>query len=152
MELNPSLDLSNTLYAKWKVAEQKAHNKCMSDEERKQRRKESNKKWVEKNKSKVKANQTAWRLANKELRHKQQRERAQNFKRKAIEYCGGCCQQCGGVFPPAVYDFHHINPDEKELLISKMLSHSWENIKKELDKCLLLCANCHRLVHNKELT
>ena len=122
----------------------------LTDEERRLRRKEANLRWVQKNKDRVKENQTAWRLLNKEKRHTQQRERAQVFKRKAIEYCGGKCMHCGGVFSPAVYDFHHINPKEKEVAISKIMSHSWESIKNELDKCILLCANCHRIEHNKE--
>lgn len=122
----------------------------LSDEERIRRRKESNLKWVQKNRDRVKETQTQWRLINKEKRHAQQRERAQNFKRQAIEYCGGKCQHCGGVFPPAVYDFHHVNPQEKEVAISKIMSHSWDSIKHELDKCILLCSNCHRIEHNKE--
>ena len=122
----------------------------LTDEERCLRRKESNLKWVQKNKERVKEKQTAWRQLNKEKRHKQQRERAQAFKRQAIEYCGGKCTHCGGIFPPAVYDFHHIDPNEKEVAISKIMSHSWESIKIELNKCILLCANCHRIEHNKE--
>ena len=122
----------------------------LTDEERKLRRKESNLKWIEANKEHLKRTQTEWRLLNKEKRHKQQRERAQNFKKKAVEYCGGKCCHCGNQFPPAVYDFHHINPEEKEVLISKIMSHSWDSIIKELDKCILLCANCHRIEHNKD--
>lgn len=122
----------------------------LSDEEKKQRRKESNTQWKEKNKDHLKESQTKWRLLNKDLRHKQQRERTQNFKKRAIEYCGNVCAHCGGAFPPAVYDFHHVNPEEKEVLISKIMSHSWDNIRKELDKCILLCANCHRIEHNKD--
>lgn len=69
-------------------------------------------------------------------------------KRMAIEYLGGRCADCGEVFEDCVYGFHHLNPDEKESTISSMRTHSWENIKIELDKCVLLCANCHRIRHN----
>lgn len=122
----------------------------LSDEERIRRRKESNLKWVQNNKEHLKETQTQWRLLNKEKRHTQQRERAQNFKKKAIEFCGNVCAHCGGSFPPAVYDFHHTNPEEKEVNISKIMSHSWESIVVELSKCVLLCSNCHRIEHNKD--
>ena len=69
-------------------------------------------------------------------------------KLQAIEYLGGACQECLGVFHPAVFEFHHLNPEEKDRDPSKMFQLSWERIKAELDKCLLLCANCHRLKHH----
>ena len=69
-------------------------------------------------------------------------------KIKAIEYLGGKCMKCGGEFQPCVFDFHHRNPAEKEHKIGTLCSRSWENIVKELDKCDLLCANCHRIEHH----
>jgi 5-methylcytosine-specific restriction endonuclease McrA len=71
-------------------------------------------------------------------------------KLKAIEYKGGKCAACGGVFHPAVFDFHHINPEEKEIKPSDMRGWKWEKQKAELDKCVLLCSNCHRLEHAKD--
>ena len=44
-----------------------------------------------------------------------------------------------------IYDFHHVE-DNKEFAISKT-SKSFDSIKKELDKCILLCSNCHRIRH-----
>lgn len=46
-------------------------------------------------------------------------------------------------------DFHHINPDVKEENLSRMTSHQRkkEDIDKELEKCVILCANCHRDFH-----
>lgn len=46
-------------------------------------------------------------------------------------------------------EFHHINPLEKDFSISSNINMSYEKIKKELDKCILLCANCHREIHEE---
>ncbi len=58
---------------------------------------------------------------------------------------------CGLKTPfVSVYDFHHSNPNEKEFRISQRLRRSWKELKKELDKCKLVCANCHRIIHTEE--
>ncbi len=60
---------------------------------------------------------------------------------------------CGGVFHQAVYDFHHKDPKEKESGIAQLLqSYSVEHpkMKEELEKCVLLCSNCHRTLHATE--
>lgn len=46
-------------------------------------------------------------------------------------------------------DYHHLDPSKKDKLISKMVGGgtSWSTIRKELQKCIPLCANCHRKVH-----
>jgi len=75
------------------------------------------------------------------------RERLLQYKKQAIEYMGGSCADCGGVFPPSVYDFHHLDKNEKEGNPSKFLQKGLEHAKKELSKCVLLCANCHRIRH-----
>ena len=72
-------------------------------------------------------------------------ERKVKFKQRAIEYKGGSCQRCGFLGQAVCYDFHHRNRKDKEMEISRM-KKSWETAKKELDKCDLLCANCHRIV------
>lgn len=75
------------------------------------------------------------------------REARQKAKQLAIEYKGNKCHDCLITFPSVVYDFHHLNPNEKEFTISNILGRKFENYKEELDKCILLCANCHRLRH-----
>lgn len=75
-----------------------------------------------------------------------------NYKKlKAIDYLGGMCQDCGKSFHPIIYDFHHRNPNEKEFGLNKNRSRSWEIKKEELDKCDLLCSNCHKIRHSKEI-
>lgn len=102
-------------------------------------------------KSKRDANRKAWFEANKEVLMKKQRLKKRERKLWAIDYKGGKCERCNGVFHPAVYEFHHINPEEKDRDPSKTLLLSLENMKKELDKCILVCANCHRLEHHNYL-
>ena len=78
----------------------------------------------------------------------QSKERQRELKRKAVEFKGGFCEDCGKVYHQVVYDFHHKNPSEKDFTISEFKSLKWcKEIEKELDKCVLLCSNCHRLRH-----
>lgn len=69
-------------------------------------------------------------------------------KKDAIKYKGGKCYDCQGIFPYVVYDFHHLNPAEKEFQWPQLKLRSDKAIKKELDKCILLCSNCHRIRHS----
>lgn len=91
-----------------------------------------------------------WRSKNKEYIKTKQREDKRKRKLWAIEYLGGVCQECKQTHHPAVYEFHHINPTTKDRDPSKMLSLSLQRLTDELNKCLLLCANCHRLIHHKD--
>jgi hypothetical protein len=68
-------------------------------------------------------------------------------KKQAVAYLGGRCVACQGVFPYYVYDFHHRDPTKKDVQFNKLRRRSWEAIRAELDKCDLLCANCHRARH-----
>jgi hypothetical protein len=71
-------------------------------------------------------------------------------KKQAVAYMGSRCVDCGGTFPYYVYDFHHLDPTRKEVQFNSLRRRSWEKIKAELDKCILLCANCHRIRHWKD--
>lgn len=69
------------------------------------------------------------------------------LKQKAVDYKGGCCVFCGYHEHMGVLDFHHLDPTTKEFSIgSKGYTRSWEKVRAELDKCILVCANCHREV------
>lgn len=71
--------------------------------------------------------------------------RRRELKRRAVAYMGGKCACCGYDKHPGVLDFHHIDPATKEFSISqKGMTRSWEKIQRELDKCIMVCANCHR--------
>lgn len=70
------------------------------------------------------------------------------LKELLVEYKGGKCENCGYVGHASVFDFHHIDPNEKDFSISaRGHTRSLERNKEEVDKCMLLCANCHRLKH-----
>lgn len=71
------------------------------------------------------------------------------LKTRAIEYKGGGCQKCGYNKCKAAMVFHHLNPKEKDFTISSNHCLSWEKIAKELDKCILLCLNCHAEMHEE---
>jgi hypothetical protein len=73
------------------------------------------------------------------------------LKQLALEYKGGKCQKCGYDKCSAALDFHHRESSDKEFGLSKKgLTRSWEKTKIELDKCDLLCSNCHRELHFEE--
>lgn len=62
-----------------------------------------------------------------------------------------CCEICGFSHPAAL-DFHHKKPSDKEDNVSHML-HKLVNIDtilSEIEKCAVLCANCHRILHDEE--
>ena len=69
-------------------------------------------------------------------------------KQQAVEYLGGKCQRCGYSIYIGALEFHHRDPNEKDFAISSSRSSSMEKMKPELDKCELLCSNCHKEVHN----
>ena len=68
-------------------------------------------------------------------------------KLKAIEYKGGKCVVCGYNRYFGSLTFHHIDPSTKSYNISWHYNYAWEELKKELDKCVLICSNCHGEVH-----
>ena len=73
------------------------------------------------------------------------------LKEKAVEYKGGCCCKCGYCKNICALQFHHEDPNEKDFGISSDGVHrSWEKIKIEIDKCILVCANCHAEIHEAE--
>lgn len=74
--------------------------------------------------------------------------------KKAIELKGGKCEECGYEKSVRSLTFHHISPKDKVFTLDSrnILSKKWTDILKELDKCKLLCMNCHMELHEKEST
>lgn len=76
-------------------------------------------------------------------------EKRRQIKRDAVAYKGGCCSKCGYSKCVSALQFHHLDPSEKDFAISARLM-SWENTRRELDKTVMLCANCHLELHHEE--
>ena len=68
-------------------------------------------------------------------------------KIKLIEYKGGRCEICGYDKCMRALSFHHKNPNEKDFSISGK-SLSFEKLRGEVDKCMLVCSNCHSEIHD----
>lgn len=73
-------------------------------------------------------------------------EHVRKIRQELINYGGGQCKNCGYNKCLQALEFHHRDPSEKELNISRIRSLNAQT-KQELDKCDLLCSNCHREVH-----
>lgn len=71
-------------------------------------------------------------------------------KRFCLDYKGNKCEKCGYNRCPQSLTFHHRNPEEKLFDISGAHARSGESLKRELDKCDLLCHNCHNEEHAKQ--
>jgi hypothetical protein len=70
-------------------------------------------------------------------------------KERMAEAFGGICCVCKNTYQPELFDFHHLNPEEKEFQMGSIRasSISWARIVPELRKCVMVCSNCHRLIH-----
>lgn len=69
-------------------------------------------------------------------------------KAEAIEYKGGKCECCGYDKYIGALEFHHRDPSQKDFGLShKGMTRSWDKMVDELDKCIMVCANCHREIH-----
>ena len=85
---------------------------------------------------------------------KNNRDKARRLlkKKRAIALLGGRCKRCGLESEhTTVYDFHHTDPFSKGKDIkggSDFMRKAWERIEAEIKKCILLCANCHRIEHS----
>ena len=133
----------------------------------------SSKKWKENNKDRVKEinrecnkrhskeikewaeNNKDSRLATYKKHYQKHKLDRQKNKVIAIQYKGSKCVHCGISYNgenASIFDFHHVDPSIKDTEVSKILNSPklTETIKKELDKCILVCSNCHRLIHNNK--
>lgn len=69
------------------------------------------------------------------------------IKGKAVEYKGGKCKYCNYDKCLAALHFHHRDPDKKDFGIGTGFNRAWAKVTDELDKCDLVCANCHAEIH-----
>ncbi len=80
------------------------------------------------------------------------RIRRLSAKIKGVKLLGAKCKHCGWETSEenySAFEFHHTGEEEKEIEIGKYLNSNWNKVKKELEKCILLCSRCHRIYHSK---
>lgn len=70
-------------------------------------------------------------------------------KERCLEYKGGKCERCGYDKCKRALCFHHVDSQKKEFTIAKAHCRKWEDLKAELDKCILVCSNCHMEIHEE---
>ena len=75
------------------------------------------------------------------------KRRRKKIREMAINYKGGRCVVCGYDKCKQVFEFHHIKGEKEFGISTKGYTRSWKRIRAELDKCVLVCANCHREIH-----
>lgn len=71
-------------------------------------------------------------------------------KKRAIELLGGKCVRCGYSGHQAALEFHHLDPSIKSFTIGMVANKAWKSIVDEIQKCELLCSNCHRIEHSNK--
>lgn len=75
-------------------------------------------------------------------------KRRKKIRDMAVEYKGGKCMICGYSKCHEALEFHHTDSTKKDFGVSQDgLTRSWERVMRELDKCIMVCANCHRELH-----
>ena len=78
------------------------------------------------------------------LRHRRNKEYIRLYKQSR------CCEQCGEARAVCL-DFHHKEPDTKRFGLTGAETYSIAAIDAEMRKCVLVCANCHRVLHAEDI-
>ena len=93
-------------------------------------------------------NSDHWRC--KKCRSMHIANRRRKVKSMAVAYKGGKCENCGYDKCVGALDFHHKDNNKEFAISRKGHTRSWERVRQEIEKCTLLCANCHRETHYTE--
>lgn len=81
------------------------------------------------------------------VRSANQANRQRYLDWKAQQKCANC-----GESSTECLDLHHIDPSQKDAAVSTLTTRGWAVIQREIQKCIVLCANCHRKVHAGTIT
>lgn len=84
----------------------------------------------------------------RKCRQKRVKKLQRHKKEKLVSLFGGKCCLCNYNKCLRALDFHHIDPASKLPKFKNFIDFSFEDIVKELEKCILVCANCHREIHD----
>jgi len=77
-----------------------------------------------------------------------QRSRAELRKLKLIVLLGNKCSNCGYKKNSSALCFHHLKDKSFGLTSREIANHNWNRILEEVNKCVLLCSNCHMELHH----
>ncbi|WP_226482232.1 homing endonuclease associated repeat-containing protein [Natrinema amylolyticum] len=96
-----------------------------------------------------------WHYKNADWNTERSLERRESHRAWAneLQRARGGCDRCSEMNPVCL-DFHHVNEDEKEMAVGKMIAFGYakDRIRNEIEKCIVLCANCHRKEHYDPLS
>lgn len=109
-------------------------------------------KWKKENIEKLRLYRRTYYNKHKKSEKKRIQQRIKDLRIWLKEYKKNLkCEKCGENFW-ACLDFHHLDPDIKEHNISNICKTGWckKRILKEINKCIVLCANCHRKIHTDD--
>ena len=124
-------------------------------QENKEERTAYKKQYYQANREEITAKQRQYHSDNKGGILAQARAQRAERSHMLFEYKGGACSHCKLREPDhlEIYDYHHTDPNTKLHGIATIMTGPMDRIMAEVDKCLLLCSNCHRKEHarlNKE--
>jgi len=68
-------------------------------------------------------------------------------KQQALDYKGSKCSVCGYDKCMGAMHFHHVYPDDKKFTIASYMFNKFDSLVEELEKCILVCSNCHSEIH-----
>lgn len=74
-------------------------------------------------------------------------QRQHKLRERALLYLGNRCTKCGYHEYPCALDLHHVDAGQKDVAFRTWRTWSWERLEIELQKCILLCKNCHAVEH-----
>ncbi len=80
---------------------------------------------------------------------KANKKRHQVRRAKLLTLLGNKCKHCLQMFPHVAMDLHHLNPKGKDFSFNNLQGRAWSRVITEAKKCILLCANCHRIEHER---
>lgn len=75
------------------------------------------------------------------------------IKKQLVKYKGGKCSICGYDKSLNALQFHHLESSDKDFTLSAAYNNGhfdMDKLYKEVDKCILVCANCHAELHEKD--
>ncbi len=81
-----------------------------------------------------------------------QQDRGRQRKLQLIELNGDRCGKCGYSRNFSALEFHHVDPTRKDFALDlrSLSNRKWSNVLKEAEKCILVCSNCHKEIHNPD--